>query len=51
MRLMFLCPQLGDEYSAADLSVFPRLDMLGMMGLPVPKEYFPNTHAYMQRVG
>ena len=35
----------------ADLSVYPRLAYFEMVGLPIPEKDFPNTYAYLNRLG
>ncbi|XP_077983577.1 uncharacterized protein LOC144438426 [Glandiceps talaboti] len=37
---------VGDRFTIADLSVYPRVEMFSMLGLPIAKKHFPNISRY-----
>ncbi|KAK6173537.1 hypothetical protein SNE40_016968 [Patella caerulea] len=41
---------VGDRFTAADISVFPRIHMFSLVGMPIPQEHFPNVYAWIQRI-
>jgi glutathione S-transferase len=41
---------LGDEFSLADITLAPRLDLFSLIGVDDFYQRFPNIHAYMQGV-
>ncbi|XP_070181741.1 uncharacterized protein [Littorina saxatilis] len=41
---------VGNDYTAADLSVLPRVEMYNTVGLYIPKATFPNIVEYLHRL-
>ncbi|XP_077990466.1 uncharacterized protein LOC144444801 [Glandiceps talaboti] len=41
---------VGNRFTIADLSVFPRVHMFNLTGLPVTKKYFPNICRYFDNL-
>ncbi|XP_002737947.1 uncharacterized protein LOC100378977 [Saccoglossus kowalevskii] len=41
---------VGEQFTIADLSVFPRVQMFDIMGLPITKQHFPNVSRYINKL-